>query len=183
METDFVDWLLRRIPADARLEVPPGDDAAVLRPPANRRTVVTVDMLMEGVDFVLGPDCPPPAVGHKALAVNLSDLAAMGSRPEAAVVGRTDPTTGQAIAAFVILRAGAEPSDDLVAALRDHVGATIGPIAKPKSILFTDDLPKTRSGKIMRRLLREIAASGNVVGDVTTLEDFTVIEKLRDDED
>jgi acetyl-CoA synthetase len=59
----------------------------------------------------------------------------------------------------------------------------IGPIAKPDDIRFTDLLPKTRSGKIMRRLLREIAASGNVVGDVSTLEDFTVIEKLRDDED
>jgi hypothetical protein len=86
METDFVDWLLPRLPADPRLEVPAGDDAAVLRPPAQRRTVVTVDMLMEGVDFILGPDCPPQAVGHKALAVNLSDLAAMAARPEAAVV-------------------------------------------------------------------------------------------------
>jgi len=86
MELDFVADLLRRIPADPRLEVPPGDDAAVLRPPAERRTVVTVDMLMEGVDFVLGPDCDPRRVGHKALAVNLSDLAAMAARPEAAVV-------------------------------------------------------------------------------------------------
>ena len=86
METDFVEWLLSRLPADPRLEVPAGDDAAVLRPPALRRTVVTTDMLMEGTDFVLGPDCPPEAVGHKALAVNLSDLAAMAARPEAAVV-------------------------------------------------------------------------------------------------
>lgn len=86
METDFVAWLLARIPSDPRLEVPAGDDAAVLRPPALRRTVVTVDMLTEGTDFVLGPDCPPHAIGHKALAVSLSDLAAMGARPEAAVV-------------------------------------------------------------------------------------------------
>lgn len=86
MELDFVAAILSRIPADARLEVPPGDDAAVLRPPAGRRTVVTVDMLMEGTDFILGPDCPPRLVGHKALAVNLSDLAAMAARPEAAVV-------------------------------------------------------------------------------------------------
>lgn len=91
METEFVDWLLRNIPADSRLEVPPGDDAAVLRPPAMRRTVVTVDMLTEGVDFILGPDCPPRAVGHKALAVSLSDLAAMAARPEAAVVAVTLP--------------------------------------------------------------------------------------------
>jgi thiamine-monophosphate kinase len=86
METDFVDWLVARIPPDPRLEVPPGDDAAVLRPPAMRRTVVTVDMLTSGVDFILGPDCSPRQVGHKALAVSLSDLAAMGARPEAVVV-------------------------------------------------------------------------------------------------
>ena len=86
METDFVDWLVARIPPDPRLEVPPGDDAAVLRPPAVRRTVVTVDMLTAGVDFILGPDCSPRQVGHKALAVSLSDLAAMGARPEAVVV-------------------------------------------------------------------------------------------------
>ncbi|MFN9272943.1 MAG: thiamine-phosphate kinase [Planctomycetia bacterium] len=94
METDFVNWLVSRIPADARLEVPPGDDAAVLRPPAMRRTVVTVDMLMEGIDFVSGPDCPPQAIGHKALAVSLSDLAAMGARPEAAFVAVSLPRHG-----------------------------------------------------------------------------------------
>ncbi|MFM9025966.1 MAG: thiamine-phosphate kinase [Planctomycetaceae bacterium] len=94
METDFVDWLLRRLPADPRLDVPAGDDAAVLRPPAGRRTVVTVDMLMEGTDFVLGHACPPRAVGHKALAVSLSDLAAMAARPEAAVVAVALPRRG-----------------------------------------------------------------------------------------
>jgi thiamine-monophosphate kinase len=94
VETDFVNWLISRIPADARLEVPPGDDAAVLRPPAMRRTVVTVDMLMEGTDFILGPDCPPEAIGHKALAVSLSDLAAMGARPEAAFVAVSLPRHG-----------------------------------------------------------------------------------------
>jgi len=94
METDFVAWLLERLPADPRLEVPAGDDAAVLRPPALRRTVVTTDMLMEGTDFILGPDCSPEAVGHKALAVNLSDLAAMAARPEAAVVAVALPRQG-----------------------------------------------------------------------------------------
>jgi thiamine-monophosphate kinase len=94
METDFVAWLVSRLPADPRLEVPPGDDAAVLRPPAMRRTVITVDMLMEGTDFVLGPDCSPQAVGHKALAVSLSDLAAMGARPEAVVVAVALPKQG-----------------------------------------------------------------------------------------
>ncbi len=76
---------------------------------------------------------------------------------EAAVVGKTDDTTGQAIAAFVTLRAGVAASDELVEELRNHVGELIGPIAKPKSILFTEELPKTRSGKIMRRLLRDVA--------------------------
>lgn len=94
METDFVAWLVSRVPADPRLEVPPGDDAAVLRPPACRRTVVTVDMLMEGTDFVLGAECSARAVGHKALAVSLSDLAAMGARPEAAVVAVALPRQG-----------------------------------------------------------------------------------------
>jgi len=94
MEREFVEWLVRHVPSDPRLEVPAGDDAAVLRPPASRRTVVTVDMLMEGTDFVLGPDCPPEAVGHKALAVSLSDLAAMGARPEAVVVAVALPSRG-----------------------------------------------------------------------------------------
>ena len=94
MERSFVADLLARIPMDPRLEVPPGDDAAVLRPPAERRTVVTVDMLMEGTDFVLGHDCSPRAVGHKALAVNLSDLAAMAARPEAVVVSVALPRHG-----------------------------------------------------------------------------------------
>lgn len=94
MEREFVADLLARIPADPRLEVPPGDDAAVLRPPARARTVVTVDMLMEGTDFILGPDCQPAAVGHKALGVSLSDLAAMGARPEAAFVAVALPRRG-----------------------------------------------------------------------------------------
>ncbi len=97
---------------------------------------------------------------------------------EAAVVGKTDDTTGQAIAAFVILRAGHDPSDALVAELRDHVGHAIGPIAKPKSILFTEDLPKTRSGKIMRRLLRNVAED-EALGDVTTLADPSVVDGIK----
>ena len=95
-ETEFVADILAGLPADPRLEVPAGDDAAVLRPPAGRRTVVTIHMLMEGTDFLLGPDCPPAAIGRKALAVSLSDLAAMGSRPEAAVVAVALPTRGGA---------------------------------------------------------------------------------------
>jgi acetyl-CoA synthetase len=97
---------------------------------------------------------------------------------EAAVVGKVDETTGQAIAAFVTLRGGYEPRDELVAELRDHVGELIGPIAKPKSILFTEDLPKTRSGKIMRRLLRNVAEDQSL-GDTTTLADPAVVDGIK----
>ncbi len=97
---------------------------------------------------------------------------------EAAVVGKTDATTGQAIAAFVILRAGVEPSEALVDELRDHVGHKIGPIAKPRSILFTEDLPKTRSGKIMRRLLKDVSED-HALGDTTTLADPGVVEGIK----
>ena len=102
---------------------------------------------------------------------------------EAAVVGRPDEIKGSAIVAFVTLEGGKSGSDDLRRELREHVAREIGAIAKPDEIRFTDVLPKTRSGKIMRRLLRELAASGTVIGDVTTLEDFSVIEKLREDEE
>jgi acetyl-CoA synthetase len=98
---------------------------------------------------------------------------------EAAVIGRTDATTGQSISAFVILRAGNTPSDELAAELRDHVATTIGPIAKPKTVLFTEELPKTRSGKIMRRLLRNVAEDEQL-GDTTTLADPTVVEGIKD---
>jgi acetyl-CoA synthetase len=97
---------------------------------------------------------------------------------EAAVVGKSDPTSGQAIAAFVILRGGVDPSEALVAELREHVGATIGPIAKPKTILFTEDLPKTRSGKIMRRLLKDVSED-KALGDTTTLADPGVVESIK----
>ena len=97
---------------------------------------------------------------------------------EAAVVGKADDTTGQAIAAFVILRAGVEPRDALVEELRNHVAELIGPIAKPKSILFTEELPKTRSGKIMRRLLRDVAQD-QALGDTTTLADPAVVDGIK----
>jgi acetyl-CoA synthetase len=101
---------------------------------------------------------------------------------EAAVVGRPDEIKGQAIVAFVTLEGGREGSKELKEELQNYVVKEIGSIAKPDEIRFTDALPKTRSGKIMRRLLRELAASGVVAGDVTTLEDFSVLEKLRLDE-
>ena len=99
---------------------------------------------------------------------------------EAAVVGKKDEVTGQAIFAFVILKADqravrrARPSQ-----LREHVAYVIGPIARPKYLMFVPDLPKTRSGKIMRRLLRDIA-EGRVLGDTTTLADAGVVETIRE---
>ena len=102
---------------------------------------------------------------------------------ESAVVGRPDEVKGQAIVAFVTLEGGITPTAELKDQLRAHVAKEIGPIAKPDDIRFTDALPKTRSGKIMRRLLREIAAGGAVHGDVTTLEDLSVLERLRSGEE
>jgi acetyl-CoA synthetase len=97
---------------------------------------------------------------------------------EAAVVGKKDDVTGQAIFAYVILRADREPSDALGHELREHVAKVIGPIARPKYLLFVPDLPKTRSGKIMRRLLRDLA-EGRTLGDTTTLADAGVVEAIR----
>ena len=102
---------------------------------------------------------------------------------EAAVVGRPDELKGSAIVAFVTLEISFSPSEQLNANLRAHVTKEIGALARPDEIRFTEALPKTRSGKIMRRLLREIATSGTVAGDVTTLEDFSVLDKLRTEEE
>ncbi|GAA1736324.1 acetate--CoA ligase [Luedemannella helvata] len=96
---------------------------------------------------------------------------------EAAVVGATDPTTGQAIVAFVILRGTADASEELVGDLRNHVAKTLGPIAKPRQIMLVPELPKTRSGKIMRRLLRDVAENRSL-GDVTTLQDSSVMDLI-----
>ena len=102
---------------------------------------------------------------------------------EAAVVARPDELKGSGIVAFVTLEGSQNPSEALNEELREHVVKEIGALARPDEIRFTDALPKTRSGKIMRRLLREIATSGTVAGDVTTLEDFSVLEKLRAEEE
>ena len=102
---------------------------------------------------------------------------------EAAVVARPDDLKGSAIVAFVTLEGTHVASPELNAELRAHVVKEIGALARPDEIRFSDMLPKTRSGKIMRRLLREIATSGTVAGDVTTLEDFSVLEKLRSEEE
>jgi len=122
--------------------------------------------------------------GHRLSTMEVeSALVAHSMVAEAAVVGRPDDVKGQAISAFVTLESGNEPSEALKDELRIWVAKEIGSLAKPDDIRFTDGLPKTRSGKIMRRLLREIATSGEVRGDTTTLEDFTVLSKLRDDEE
>jgi len=98
---------------------------------------------------------------------------------EAAVVGRPDPITGTAVVAFVTLKGGHEGDNSLRDSLRKHVAKEIGSFAKPADIRFSNALPKTRSGKIMRRLLRNIAEGVDVVGDTTTLEDASIIEKLQ----
>jgi len=114
--------------------------------------------------------------GHRISTTEVeSALVSHPSVAEAAVVGANDPTTGQAIFAYVTLRGG---KDVDVATLRDHVASEIGAIAKPKAIFFTPDLPKTRSGKIMRRLLRDVAEGRNL-GDTTTLADASVVDELQ----
>jgi len=100
---------------------------------------------------------------------------------ESAVVGRPDDITGTAIVAFVTPRGGVGVGEEFKAALREHVAKQIGAIAKPADIRFTDALPKTRSGKIMRRLLRDIASGKQTVGDTTTLEDYSVLARLREE--
>jgi acetyl-CoA synthetase len=122
--------------------------------------------------------------GHRLSTMEVeSALVAHPRVAEAAVVARPDEIKGSAIVAFVTLQIGNEPTDELKGELRNWVGKEIGSLAKPDDIRFTDSLPKTRSGKIMRRLLRELAAGGEVKGDVTTLEDLGVLAKLRQDED
>ncbi len=98
---------------------------------------------------------------------------------EAAVVGATDDTTGQAIVGYVILRSGNDPSSELAEQIRGHVAQKLGAIARPKAVVLVPDLPKTRSGKIMRRLLRDVA-EGRDLGDTTTLADAAVVEEVRD---
>ena len=116
--------------------------------------------------------------GHNISTMEVeSALVAHPAVAEAAVIGRKDELTGQAIAAFVTLRQGVVGDQALIDELRQHVADHIGPIAKPKSIVFTDDLPKTRSGKIMRRLLRDISENRQL-GDVTTLANQDVVEEI-----
>ncbi|WP_315913940.1 acetate--CoA ligase [Arthrobacter sp. lap29] len=118
--------------------------------------------------------------GHRLSTTEIeSALVSHPSVAEAAVVGAADETTGQAVVAFVILRGSAAEDADIVTTLRNHVGHEIGPIAKPKTILVVPELPKTRSGKIMRRLLKDVA-EGRAVGDSSTLADNTVMNQIAE---
>ncbi len=117
--------------------------------------------------------------GHRLSTMEVeSALVSAEGVAEAAVIGVPDEDTGQAIFAFVTPESGVKAGPELEARLRDHVAAKIGKLARPKRMAFADDLPKTRSGKIMRRLLRDIA-TGNELGDITTLRDPEVVKDLQ----
>ena len=134
----------------------------------------------EGYYWLLGRvDDVMNIAGHRISTIEVeSALVDHPSVAEAAVVGKNDPITGQAIFAFVSTKSGVDNADALGHDLREHVAHVIGAIARPKYLLFTNDLPKTRSGKIMRRLLRDVA-EGRPLGDVTTLADANVVETIR----
>ncbi len=120
--------------------------------------------------------------GHRLGTMEIeSALVSHPAVAEAAVVGRPDALKGEAIVAFVSLEGGRQGDPELMGELRQHVGVEIGPIARPDEIRFSDALPKTRSGKIMRRILRALAAGEDVSGDTSTLEDRSVLERLRAD--
>ncbi len=134
--------------------------------------------LMGRVDDVIN------VAGHRLGTAEVeSALVSHASVAEAAVVGMPHEIKGTGIAAFVTLRSSVRPTPELKAILEAHVAKQIGAIARPDQIRFTDALPKTRSGKIMRRLLRELAGSGEVKGDVTTIEDFSVLADLRQNDE
>ena len=121
--------------------------------------------------------------GHRLSTIEVeSALVSHEKVAEAAAVGRKDDLKGQAIAVFVTL-IDSEPSDELKQELRMHVRKEIGALAQPDDIRFTNALPKTRSGKIMRRLLKDIAEGNENMGDTSTLEDYTVLSQLRADDE
>jgi acetyl-CoA synthetase len=122
--------------------------------------------------------------GHRLGTMEIeSALVSHSKVAEAAVVGRPDDLKGQAISAFVTVQGGIQPDEKLREELKQHVVKEIGSIARPDEIRFADALPKTRSGKIMRRLLRDIASGKETLGDTTTLEDYSVLAKLREEEE
>jgi acetyl-CoA synthetase len=134
--------------------------------------------LMGRVDDVIN------VAGHRLSTMEVeSALVHHDKVAEAAVVGRPDEIKGEALTCFVTLVSGVDASPVLKKELGEHVVKEIGALARPDDIRFTDSLPKTRSGKIMRRLLRDIAAGRQTTGDTTTLEDFSVLARLREDEE
>ncbi len=139
----------------------------------------------DGYFWVMGRvDDVMNVAGHRLSTMEIES--ALVSHPkvtEAAVVGRPDEIKGQAISAFVTLEVGNNPSEELKKELKEHVAKEIGPIARPDDIRFTDSLPKTRSGKIMRRLLRDIAYGKEKMGDTTTLEDYSVLARLMEEKE
>jgi acetyl-CoA synthetase len=139
----------------------------------------------DGYFWVMGRvDDVVNVAGHRLGTAEVeSALVAHRSVAEAAVVGRPDALKGQALVAFVTVKGGELPTKELKALLLEHVAQEIGKFARPDDIRFTDTLPKTRSGKIMRRLLKEVASGGEVKGDMTTLEDLSVLAKLRADDE
>jgi acetyl-CoA synthetase len=112
-----------------------------------------------------------------------SALVSHSAVAEAAVVGRPDELKGQAVVCFVTLKAAMRATPELKDEIRAHVRTVIGPVATPDEIRFAESLPKTRSGKIMRRLLKQVASGEQLRGDTTTLEDFSVLAKLAAPED
>jgi acetyl-CoA synthetase len=139
----------------------------------------------DGYFWVMGRvDDVVNVAGHRLGTMEVeSALVAHEKVAEAAVVGRPDDFKGQALCAFVTVISGIKADDQLKEELKAWVGKEIGSIAKPDDIRFTDSLPKTRSGKIMRRLLRDIAAGKESIGDTTTLEDYSVLAKLRESDE
>jgi acetyl-CoA synthetase len=134
--------------------------------------------IMGRVDDVLN------VAGHRLSTMEIeSALVHHPKVAEAAVVGKPDEIKGEGIACFVTLKGGEKPSNALAKELKEHVSHEIGALARPDDIRFTDTLPKTRSGKIMRRLLRDIAGGRQTTGDTTTLEDYSVLAKLREEEE
>jgi acetyl-CoA synthetase len=171
--------------ADTESSRPNGSIAAPPAPaPADDDLVTKLERLRilheDGLFWVLGRiDDVINVSGHRLSTAEVES--AIVSHPkvaEAAVIGQSDDDTGQAICAFVTLEGDLDGSDELVAELRDHVAERIGKLARPKRVIWSGDLPKTRSGKIMRRLLRDIA-EGRALGDVTTLRDPDVMKELE----
>jgi len=139
----------------------------------------------DGYFWVMGRvDDVMNVAGHRLSTMEIeSALVSHTLVAESAVVGRPDPIKGTAVAAFVTLESDGRPPEELRAELKNHVAKQIGPVARPDDIRFTDALPKTRSGKIMRRLLRDIAAGKAPVGDTSTLEDYSILAALREEEE